>query len=110
VEVLETTTGKLLAALRKLTNEIRRVIDDRLPGDGEQVTAALSTAQLKKLRSALIDMDIAVVNELMLECVGCSPGSKTKRELSEIERFILLFEYDAAIDRIDLLIDAMPKE
>ncbi|MDR1574228.1 MAG: hypothetical protein LBS24_07950 [Clostridiales Family XIII bacterium] len=80
--------------------------DDRFSDDETRAPACLSVAQLSSLKSALRDMDIAVVNELMMECTGILLDPKARRELSEIERLILLFEYDAAIKRIDLLIGA----
>ncbi|MDR2087895.1 MAG: response regulator [Clostridiales Family XIII bacterium] len=108
-EVIDAMTGKLLAALRKLTNEIRTALDDRLAGDAAQPSDRLSAAQLTGLKSALADMDIATVNERMLAYAGLSLDPKTRKELSEIERLILLFEYDAAVRRIDLLIGATPE-
>jgi hypothetical protein len=49
-------------------------------------------------------MDIATVNELMLEYSGVSLDPKSKETLSEIERLILIFEYAEAIERIDRFI------
>jgi CheY-like chemotaxis protein len=108
-DIIATMTGKMLTALHRLTNEIRRALDDRLAGDETQA-ADFSAARLEHLKAALLDMDIAVVNELMMEYAGISLNSKARKELSEIERLILLFEYDAAIRRIDLLIGATPEK
>jgi signal transduction histidine kinase/HPt (histidine-containing phosphotransfer) domain-containing protein/FixJ family two-component response regulator len=106
--IIATMTDKLLAALHRLTNEIRRALDDRSANDETPVTD-LSVAHLMRLKSALQDMDIAVVNDLLMEYTNVLLDPKAKKELSEIEHLILLFEYDAAIGRIDLLIDAMPE-
>jgi signal transduction histidine kinase/CheY-like chemotaxis protein len=105
-DVISTMTGKLLAELHRLTNEIRRALDDHIAGDETQTAADLSAARLENLKSALLDMDIATVNELMMEYTGISLDPKARKELSEIERLILLFEYDAAVKRIDLLLGA----
>jgi CheY-like chemotaxis protein len=105
-DVVASMTGKLIAALHRLTNEIRRALDDRFAADETQTATVLSVAQLTRLKSALQDMDIAVVNELIMEYTRILLDPKEKRALSEIERLILLFEYDAAVRRIDLMIDA----
>jgi CheY-like chemotaxis protein len=104
-DIIAMRTGKMLALLHSLTSEIRKALDKRAAGD-EAPTAGLSAAQLARLKAALQGMDIEVVNELLTEYENAPLDHRVKKVLSEIERLILLFEYDAAIGRIDLLIGA----
>jgi signal transduction histidine kinase/CheY-like chemotaxis protein len=103
-ELIATMTEKMLAALHRLTNEIRKALDNRFAGDEDRFAEKLSAEQLERLKAALQDMDIAVVNDLIMEYASIPLDPKIKKELSEIERLILLFEYDAAVRRIDFLI------
>jgi signal transduction histidine kinase/CheY-like chemotaxis protein len=106
VTVANMTDG-LLAELRGLTDEIRAALDGCFGGADAPAPGRLSAVHLKKLESALADMDISTVNELMMEYTGIQLDPNTRRELSEIEKQILLFEYDAATELINRLIDAI---
>ncbi|MDR1570933.1 MAG: response regulator [Clostridiales Family XIII bacterium] len=108
-EAVEHMTGSMLAALNALTYNIREALEER-SGGGDGAFDELSAARLESLRTALAGMDIATVNALMLECSSLSLSPDARREMSEIERLILIFEYDAAIERIGLLIDASKME
>jgi CheY-like chemotaxis protein len=107
-DIVSKMTDKLLMSLRKLTDDIRNVIESRF-AYAAQTTDTLSVTRLKMLKSALLGMDISTVNELMMDYAATPFDAKTNRALSEIERRILMFEYDAAIDRIDVLIAAAIK-
>jgi hypothetical protein len=59
---------------------------------------------LTELRTALSDMDIQTVNKLLLSYAVLPANAKKEMRLAEIERSILLFEYDAAIEVINALL------
>jgi HPt (histidine-containing phosphotransfer) domain-containing protein len=109
MEVIAKMTDKMLTALQRLIEEIRDALEDRFAAGDARAAEESSVPRLETLKSALSDMDIATVNDLMLEYAGISFDVRTSNELFEIERLILLFEYDAAIKRIDNLINAAAK-
>jgi HPt (histidine-containing phosphotransfer) domain-containing protein len=107
-DIVAKMTDKLLLSLRKLTDDIRNVIEGRF-AYATQTADRLSATRLGMLKSALLSMDISTVNELMMDYTATPFDAKTNRALSEIERHILMFEYAAAIDQIDVLIAAAVK-
>jgi signal transduction histidine kinase/CheY-like chemotaxis protein len=99
--------GELLAILRALVDDIRSALARRAPAEADAgLPAEALAAKLRALRAALSDMDIGSVNELLLAYADLSTGAKNEMRLAEIERMILMFEYDEAIEAIDA-IDAL---
>jgi signal transduction histidine kinase/CheY-like chemotaxis protein/HPt (histidine-containing phosphotransfer) domain-containing protein len=106
LSAMATMTEELLAALDALTKGIRNALSNRFAaGDGRAIDE-LCASQLEMLKTALINFDIATVNEHMAEYAGMAFNAEARKELAEIERLILIFEYDAAIKRLDILINA----
>jgi hypothetical protein len=64
---------------------------------------ALDALRPKKLKRALLDMDIQAVNALLAEYAAMPLGAKEKEWIFKLEEHILMFEYDAAIAAIDAL-------
>ncbi|MDR1571138.1 MAG: response regulator [Clostridiales Family XIII bacterium] len=60
---------------------------------------------LESLRAALKDMDIKAVNDMLIGYVEMPIGAAAKREVGEIEQHILMFEYEKAISKIDMLLE-----
>ncbi|MDR3119974.1 MAG: response regulator [Clostridiales bacterium] len=92
--------AKFLAELSLLTGAIGAA----LGGGGEDGNAGFTeTAVLGELKAALSRMDIHTVNKLLQKCVESPLPPPERSAISEIERHILMFEYDEAIAKIDAL-------
>jgi CheY-like chemotaxis protein len=109
LSAMATMTEELLAGLDALTKGIRSALSDRFTGDDGRAIDELYATQLEMLKTALANFDIATVNEHMTEYAGMAFNAEARKELAEIERLILIFEYDAAIKRLDVLINAAHK-
>jgi CheY-like chemotaxis protein len=96
-------TDALLAILADILQGIRQALEQNMADADAQGGADLTQPQLKKLRSALTSMDITTVNQLIVEYSAAPLAARAKMDLSEIEHHILMFEYEKAIDRIDLM-------
>jgi CheY-like chemotaxis protein len=103
---MATMTEELIAGLNALTSGIRSALSDRFARDDVQAIDGLYATQLEVLKTALINFDITTVNEHMTEYASMAFSAEARKELAEIEQLILTFEYDAAIKRLDALIDA----
>ena len=98
-------TGELLRTLRVLVDDIRSALAQRAPAEPLlDMPREMRVSKLRDLRAALSDMDIKTVNELLLACAALPSAVKAEMNLAEIERRILMFEYDAAIEAIDALL------
>jgi signal transduction histidine kinase/CheY-like chemotaxis protein len=64
----------------------------------------LSNEQLEKLKAALIDLDIEVVNMLVMEYENLVMNSATKEFFEALSEDILLSEYENAVKRIDKVV------
>jgi CheY-like chemotaxis protein/anti-sigma regulatory factor (Ser/Thr protein kinase) len=97
-------TPGLLLSLRTLTGSIREALTRRADSAPPQKNADLAELQLEKLKDALSGMDISTANRLLMNYAALPLSEELRNAVSEIERLILLFEYDAAIVKIDALI------
>jgi CheY-like chemotaxis protein len=97
-------TGMLLEGIDTLTKHIGDAFARDAAKVEERGSAVLSGSQLEAIKTALIDMDIATVNELLMECMGSALNDDARSKLLEIENDILLFEYESAIAKIDALL------
>jgi signal transduction histidine kinase/FixJ family two-component response regulator/HPt (histidine-containing phosphotransfer) domain-containing protein len=95
-------TGAFLAELSALRRNIRAVLAELAEDDKEGAgTELLPMGELKK---ALRDMDIRRVNALLAECTAMPLDATGREAVLEIERRILRFEYDEALEAIDALL------
>jgi signal transduction histidine kinase/DNA-binding NarL/FixJ family response regulator/HPt (histidine-containing phosphotransfer) domain-containing protein len=97
--VIARDTPDLLAQLRALIDNIADFLRSAEPDEGN--TAALSPEQRGTLRQALADMDMARIDALIDEYGKLPLSADARRVLDQIEEDILLFEYDAAIAKIN---------
>jgi hypothetical protein len=97
-DVIAKETGTFLAALRDLADNIQKSQGQRLAesAEGEDLTKL----QMETLRSALVSMDIAAVNRLIVEYTTLPLNEKARKNLSVIENHILMFDYDEAVEKI----------
>jgi signal transduction histidine kinase/CheY-like chemotaxis protein/HPt (histidine-containing phosphotransfer) domain-containing protein len=99
-ELLRKKTEQFLENLKTIIDNIAGVVQkDTLP-DGEP--DGLSVLFLEPLKEALTRMDIAEVNKLLVEYSSMSLDTKTKNFIAEIEQHILMFEYEKAVEKINL--------
>ncbi|MDL2236643.1 response regulator [Christensenellaceae bacterium OttesenSCG-928-K19] len=100
VQYISTHNDAFLAELELLLSQIGVVIHSGDTGDSTGDTAELKS-KLGTLREALQDMDILVANNtidaLMLE----NWDAKTQDMLNKIAEYILIADYDDAVDLID---------
>ena len=63
----------------------------------------IADLNLLELKKALSDMDIKAVNTILLGYTSLPLQGKLKETISDVEQLILMFEYEAAINKIDEL-------
>jgi signal transduction histidine kinase/CheY-like chemotaxis protein/HPt (histidine-containing phosphotransfer) domain-containing protein len=101
---LREKTPDFLALLNTLTRDIAEAIRSYFPNDGNH--GNISLRWLQKLKLSLADMDVQSINALMLEYLDRSVAVMENEDFMDIERHILLFEYEKAIVKIDALLTA----
>jgi len=60
--------------------------------------------RLEILKTALEEMDVEAVNRMLMTFAGLSLDSETRSKIAEVEEYILLFEYEKAIEKINELL------
>ncbi|MDR1481022.1 MAG: response regulator [Synergistaceae bacterium] len=114
IDMMRERTGSLLENLDTL---VRGIYDSVLaegrddPADangadneekaGEERSDDILRLELDALKSALINLDIETVNGMLLGYVTMKLDSETRSAVSDIERHILMFEYEKAVEFID---------
>ncbi|MDR0648980.1 MAG: response regulator [Synergistaceae bacterium] len=101
-EVIARETGAFLASARELASGIRHSIkrdDSGCPQGGEDLTYSL----IEPLRHALKSMDVTSANRLIVEYYSLNLNERARKNMSEIENHILMFDYDKAIEIMDSL-------
>ncbi|MDR2522469.1 MAG: response regulator [Synergistaceae bacterium] len=100
-ELIGERTGELLSALAELCRDIRAVLK-KAEGNG-CVRSDLSALRIEELKDALLKTNIEKVNKLLAEYLNMPLDQKTRDIVSEIEQYVLLYEYDEAVKAIDVL-------
>jgi HPt (histidine-containing phosphotransfer) domain-containing protein len=101
---IQEKTGELLELFSR---QIQTITMALCQYQNEQKTAkktGLSDLHMEKLKKALSDMDIETVNRLLMEFSLAALEGKIKETVSEIEQHVLMFEYDKALEKIDMLL------
>jgi CheY-like chemotaxis protein/HPt (histidine-containing phosphotransfer) domain-containing protein len=104
--LIKKKTEPFLLELQKLTENIAAALAQYDAEQESTETVAPSLLGLDALKEALIRMNIEVVDNLMEEYKVLSLDSKTRDFISEIEQYILLFEYEKATARIDTILSS----
>jgi CheY-like chemotaxis protein len=60
--------------------------------------------RLEILKKALEEMDIEAVNRMLITFSGLSLDSETRARIAEVEEYIIMFEYEKAIEKINELL------
>ena len=95
-------TTELLENLWILTSNIKMALASREAKAGHK-SSDIAILQLDTLKTAIAEMDVEAVNRLLLEYASLPLDSETKAKVSEVEQHILMFEYDKAIEKINIL-------
>jgi signal transduction histidine kinase/HPt (histidine-containing phosphotransfer) domain-containing protein/ActR/RegA family two-component response regulator len=93
-------TDLLLSELNHLTDNIRAALSERM---GKMKLREGTDLRIETLKKALLQMDAEAVNELLAQYVNMPLDIKTRTIISAIDQHILLYEYDEAIKKADLL-------
>jgi CheY-like chemotaxis protein len=101
VTVIPTKTGELLENLHTLTDNIYTVLNQHIGETEARTGMTISKPQLQVLKDALIKMDIEMVNKLFMEYSFSHMTIQTRNIITEIEKDVLMFEYEKAIEKID---------
>ena len=99
---LKDKTTDLQENLRALINNIRAT-EEMYEAEDEREYTDISALKLDELKRALAEMDIEAVNRILLDYAGLSLDSTTKGLIAEVEQYILMFEYEKAVEKINEL-------
>jgi HPt (histidine-containing phosphotransfer) domain-containing protein len=101
---IEKQTPELLMKLHRLIDDIQAALRQQHMDEGEAYDD-LAVLHLESLKSALLDMDVQSVNLLLMEYAALPLAEGMKKHISDIEQYILMFEYDLAIEYINMLLN-----
>ncbi|MDR1900308.1 MAG: response regulator [Treponema sp.] len=104
VSVIDRQTDTLLKDIRSLVNNIYTASAARRHGPTSQEPVDISLLQLGTLKEALVNMDIAAVNRILTGYMSMPMDDNTKDLISQIERHVLMFEYEEAVEKINRLL------
>jgi CheY-like chemotaxis protein len=95
-------TSDFQDTVRALINNIRAAMI-QYDAEDKREKSDRSSLQLDALKTALAEMDIEAVNRMLLEYAKLPLDVETKNIISEVEQYILMFEYEKATEKIDEL-------
>jgi hypothetical protein len=108
LELIHERTDDLLKSLGELVDNIFAVLmGEEGPHsaggdeDGAEDWGDVSDLNLEALKTALENLDIETVNDMLINYVTMPLDPGTKKMVSKIEQHILMFEYEDAIEKID---------
>jgi signal transduction histidine kinase/CheY-like chemotaxis protein len=101
-EDLRRKTAELLENLGLLADNIRNAEIQREAAESRE-QSDISALNLEALKAALAGMDVEAVNKMLLEYAGMPLDKISKKHIAELEQYILMFEYDKAIEKINEL-------
>jgi signal transduction histidine kinase/response regulator of citrate/malate metabolism len=107
IRVIEDKTGELLENLGTLTDNIHTALTRNIREPEIRTETNISKPQLQVLKDALIKMDIEMVNKLFMEYTFSRMTVQTRDIITEIEKDVLMFEYEKAIEKIDSYLYAL---
>jgi signal transduction histidine kinase/CheY-like chemotaxis protein/HPt (histidine-containing phosphotransfer) domain-containing protein len=84
----------LLGDIQKLVSNIHTASAAYRAGVKIQESVDISMLRLGTLKEALINMDIAAVNNILTGYISMPMDNSAREIISEIERHVLMFEYD----------------
>jgi signal transduction histidine kinase/CheY-like chemotaxis protein/HPt (histidine-containing phosphotransfer) domain-containing protein len=103
-ETLKQRTKDLFRDIMVITNNIHTVIAAPHPDSDSSKEIDISLLHLDVLHQAITGLDIDAVNKMLLEYLSIPMNSNVKDNIDKIERHILMFEYDQALEIIDQML------
>jgi CheY-like chemotaxis protein/HPt (histidine-containing phosphotransfer) domain-containing protein len=101
ISAINDNTNLMLSELCRLADNIRAALAERDERTKPQGAADL---QIETLKNALLRMDAAVVNELLAKYMNMPLDKRTRTIISEIDQHVLLYEYDEAVKKAEILV------
>jgi signal transduction histidine kinase/CheY-like chemotaxis protein/HPt (histidine-containing phosphotransfer) domain-containing protein len=98
-------TVDLLGDVMALTNNIHAAIAARQTDSELQQETNLALLHLDLLKKSIAALDIDSVNKILVEYLSTPMSRETKAKVDTIEQYILMFEYDRAIEVIDQMLE-----
>ncbi|MDR1731298.1 MAG: response regulator [Synergistaceae bacterium] len=102
-ETIRGKTEDLLLRLRELTENIRSALALESGESDAEGRVSIRELHLEDLKQALLDMNIRKINEFFSLYMTLKLDPQTKEAIDEIESSVLMYEYDNAVKKIDLL-------
>ncbi|MDR3254940.1 MAG: response regulator [Synergistaceae bacterium] len=106
LKALRDRTDALWEELRRLTGAIYAALaweSRELVTGKARAGVLLENSQLELLKDALLNMDVKKINEMLSKYLAMPLDSRTKNLVSNIEQDVLMFEYEKAVEKINLL-------
>jgi HPt (histidine-containing phosphotransfer) domain-containing protein len=100
-DTIASKTEGFIAAMISLAQRISEYIESRMPDQNPQEGGSLTKAQVETLRHALAETDVVAVSRLIYEYGELPLAKKARKDLSDIENHVMLFDYDKAVEKID---------
>jgi HPt (histidine-containing phosphotransfer) domain-containing protein len=97
-------TVDLLGDVMALTNNIHAAIAARQADSELQQETNLALLHLDLLKKSIAALDIDSVNKILVEYLSTPMSKETKAKIDTIEQYILMFEYDKAVEVIDQML------
>jgi CheY-like chemotaxis protein len=102
-ETLKQKITDMLRDITAVTDNIQAVLSAPQSGPEPLAETDISLLHLDVLSQAISGMDIDLVNRMLMEYLSIPVDRNTKDAIDKIERHILMFEYDQALETIELL-------
>jgi signal transduction histidine kinase/CheY-like chemotaxis protein len=101
--LIKAETDRFLNSLSRLKNRINAVLGESSPPDSREGgnKADYSALNLGALKDALLTMNTGAVNDRLQSYMPLDLDSAVRGFLAEIEKHILLFDYDKAVEKIN---------
>jgi signal transduction histidine kinase/CheY-like chemotaxis protein/HPt (histidine-containing phosphotransfer) domain-containing protein len=99
ITYVDANNNHFLAELQTICAHIRAAIDSENE-DNDKPEVKLTVEQLEALLVALEEMDITAVNKFVVEYTAFKLSGTAKKDIAEVERDVLMFEYEEAIVKI----------
>jgi signal transduction histidine kinase len=100
---IDEKTGPFLEDLKTFSANISDLVSKVSATAETAETVDVSALRLETLKEALINMDIETINQFMMEYSAMPLDGATKDLVNKIKEDVLLFEYDKAVEKIQIL-------
>jgi signal transduction histidine kinase/CheY-like chemotaxis protein len=106
IEQIQQKTEELLQKLQTLNAAIKKSLQEEVHSEEK---TNLATLRLEDLKQALIHLDAQTANTLLATYKPLDFDETIRDAITAIERHVLMFEYDKAVEKIDLMLSTAGK-